>query len=114
MALPPLFAASSEMLAKKPAMVVRASLAVLRSLSSAIFTLTCAAQEWFRLAGNAYLVRRLPHATFSANDIHRRSSMVKTGHYWYGAVSSLNSKPIFDWLYRLTLSPTVELSALLL
>lgn len=43
MALPPLFAASSEMLTKNPAMVTRASLAVLRSLSSAIFNLTCVA-----------------------------------------------------------------------
>ena len=32
--------ASSDMLSKKPAMVIKASLAVLRSLSSAIFSLT--------------------------------------------------------------------------
>lgn len=39
-ALPPLFAASSEMLTKNPDMVMSASLAVFRSLSSAIFNLT--------------------------------------------------------------------------
>lgn len=50
-ALPPLFAASSEMLTKKPAMVTSASLAVLRSLSSAIFNLTCAERFSYILGG---------------------------------------------------------------
>lgn len=45
MASPPLFAASLEMLTKNPDMVIRASLAVLRSLSSAIFSLTWAEQQ---------------------------------------------------------------------
>lgn len=40
-ALPPLLSASSEMLTKNPAMATRASLAVLRSLSSAIFSRIC-------------------------------------------------------------------------
>lgn len=44
-ALPPLLSASSEMLTKNPAMATRASFAVFRSLSSAIFNRICEAND---------------------------------------------------------------------